>query len=458
MALDYSQFLRDKFQDDLEEADREMGQDLPLRTELKETLEYIQKEEKFQRPSVLIKMKDIFKKLNDVLAECIMFAENRPRKALIGGTSRKILPGSRPCKDYWFMIKTWRSLQSIRREMESAKSDSGEADDQEKIYPFVYYITGKEIDAKKENCHFYGNHERYHGLDEQAKKIIDSLQNGKLAIGIVGMGGSGKTILARKIFHEMRQRFQVMLWINLTEFTDPKIDTVRIEYNVTTSTRLFFSEVKKELEKYRRHGRKCMVVVDGVWHATGEIKELTGLVLRRGGEIIVISRLEGVVKGILSDQGNFYLHRMEPVSPDNCWRIFEDSIGRKLLTTSDGEPMSLEKTQVFSEMKDEIMEQCDGLPLAAKALAEVISFGLGKKDFWTDSNVRKNIILRVEADSPILTSLAHKLFLEGAGCEVENSYNSGGLRVDTYMDPRQVVKELGPFHHAELISVLNHDA
>ncbi|KAA8525211.1 hypothetical protein F0562_006925 [Nyssa sinensis] len=90
-----------------------------------------------------------------------------------------------------------------------------------------------------------------------------------------------------------------------------------------------------------------------------------------GGAIIVTSRLEEVASRMVGEQN---LVRLQPtLDAKACWSIFMDSIRRKEYLTCDN-------VSAIEKMKDDIVDTCDGLPLAAITLAEIISIRMGKRE------------------------------------------------------------------------------
>ncbi|XP_059650134.1 putative disease resistance protein RGA3 [Cornus florida] len=97
-----------------------------------------------------------------------------------------------------------------------------------------------------------------------------------------------------------------------------------------------------------------------------------GLPKEGGGAVIVTSRPEDVAINMVGEQN---LLRLQPsFDEEEIWSIFMDSVRRKEFVTSDHHP-------TLSRMKDEIVDRCDGLPLAARTLAEIISIQLGKEGY-----------------------------------------------------------------------------
>ncbi|KAK2977071.1 hypothetical protein RJ640_017595 [Escallonia rubra] len=122
-------------------------------------------------------------------------------------------------------------------------------------------------------------------------------------------------------------------------------------------------------------GKKYLIILDDVsnFHETlesgssyeEEMGEQIGSGLPKGcgGTVIVTSRDEEVGKQMV---GEVNLHKLVPLSDKVIWLIFKDSVQK------DGTelPTGLET------LKDDIVNKCGGLPLAAKMLGEIMNKNL----------------------------------------------------------------------------------
>ncbi|KAL2468759.1 Disease resistance RPP13-like protein 4 [Forsythia ovata] len=361
MADIYSEFLLDKFVNEFQEAEK-VWPNLPLLNNFKEIFNILQ-EKKF-KPQKLIDLKDDLHEINDALVEHIGLAEDRRGNGKASAT--------RTGKDLWIRYKTRRRLRSIRDKLQKIAPADLLADEEDTI-------TSEVLVIKKDNLINIDLSE-YHGLDDQKVKIENLLCEsvGNKAIGIVGMGGSGKSALARKVIFSSRVEhlFELILWIDLSKAMGSEK-----KYQCISVTKDDVEKINCELnlgglltETFLEPQKKCLVVLDGVWHAIDGFNTLIEGILDGPikGSVIVTSRLPQVVKKLLPEEKNyFYLHTMQPLSRDDCWCIFEDSIERKNFISS--------KVEILLEMKDEILDNCEGLPLAVKTLAEIISIQICKQ-------------------------------------------------------------------------------
>ncbi|KAA8525206.1 hypothetical protein F0562_006930 [Nyssa sinensis] len=120
-------------------------------------------------------------------------------------------------------------------------------------------------------------------------------------------------------------------------------------------------------------------------HASNSSNLSHGLPKGSGGAIIVTSRLKKVAHGMVGEHNLVQLY--PTLDEESCWSIFMDSVGRK-------SRMFTENIGAMKRMKEEIVDNCGGLPLAAMTLAEVISIQMSNEQrFWPDPSAYKWIEL-----------------------------------------------------------------
>ncbi|XAR66367.1 hypothetical protein NMG60_11012576 [Bertholletia excelsa] len=252
--------------------------------------------------------------------------------------------------------------------------------------PQDYRESTREVDRAK-----------VHGFKDKVKTLQWQLvtQNADdspfRAIGIVGMRGVGKTTLSQLIFchEEVKNHFLPRLWVCLSE--QPKEDedkrkvivkrmltSLGVEEGVIKSIDHGTDDGLKRLLfalRLQLTGKRYLMILDDLWNTEGKMKDFCldvaeelkcdeklayGLPKGRGGAIIVTSRTEEVVKGMVGE-GN--LKVLEPLKDDkdSIWKIFKESAeenGKKL-------------TKELDSLKERIVDKCAGLPLAAKMLGDI---------------------------------------------------------------------------------------
>ncbi|GKV48176.1 hypothetical protein SLEP1_g55003 [Rubroshorea leprosula] len=185
-------------------------------------------------------------------------------------------------------------------------------------------------------------------------------------IPIVGMGGLGKTTLARFIYNDKRLegKFDLKAWVCVSDESDiPRITRNILEY-VTEEKYDFenFSLLQEKLDS-KLSGRKFFLVLDDVWDE--QCKQWS--VLKKplmsgapGSKIIVTTRSEEVGKKMGKDDGIYCLKLLED---DACLSLFTQHALRA--NNFDGHPH-------LKDIGEELVRKCKGLPLAITTLSGLL--------------------------------------------------------------------------------------
>ncbi|KAL3347143.1 hypothetical protein AABB24_021025 [Solanum stoloniferum] len=207
------------------------------------------------------------------------------------------------------------------------------------------------------------------GLDEDLLKIKDRLivQSSRLeVVPIIGMGGIGKTTLARRVYDDslIAYHFYVRAWTNVSQEFDTReiflgilcsIDAVNDEVERNSTNEQLAERVYRSLK-----GRKYLIVLDDMWsieawqHVRRSFPDD-----HNGSRIVLTTRLVDVASCACS--GNS-LHQMRFLSVEESWTLLRDKV-----FGNGSYPPELEKIGRY------IGHQCQGLPLAVVAIGGQLS-------------------------------------------------------------------------------------
>ncbi|KAF3325261.1 disease resistance RPP13-like protein 1 [Carex littledalei] len=217
-------------------------------------------------------------------------------------------------------------------------------------------------------------------LTEEEKGVRENV----LVAAIVGMGGIGKTTLAKTIFNDPRiqEEFQLKIWVCVSK----EVKGVELlkcvireagEEPANTNER---SELVPILERLVQK-KKYLLVLDDVWE---ESRAVWDSLLRApmsggayGSRLLVTTRDERVANGMRAAK----LHRVEKLSDKDGWSL----LIKQVL------PNGIE-----SEIEDhrdigmQIVEKCDGLPLAIKSIGGVLCTKGNSRENW-QAILRSNV-------------------------------------------------------------------
>ncbi|MED6199973.1 hypothetical protein PIB30_080860 [Stylosanthes scabra] len=185
-------------------------------------------------------------------------------------------------------------------------------------------------------------------------------------LAIVGMGGVGKTTLAKLVYNDAQvtERFDMQAWVSVSrDFDIVKLAKSLLE-SVTSAATNFdnFDTLGAQLQK-NLSGKKFLFVLDDIWNA-GYV-DWTNLmhvfnVGQMGSKIIVTTRHENVVDVVRAME----TCRLEPMANEDCWTLLsKHAFGAQKCT---------ELSSNLREIGKKIAEKCGGLPLAAVALGGLL--------------------------------------------------------------------------------------
>lgn len=371
MAEDVIEFLRNKFIDGLAEVE-DQGRQLPRHRQFEEIRKLlVERDMASSTIDHMIKMKNTLYWLLAVFTDCLIFSEKHPIRRT------RFLLHFYHLFHFFFLKRTREELEKIRKELEKylgPKRGSDGADNRIQCSEIIWHSHVSEI----------------RGFYPQSSKIRDwlLLSKGFKDIAIVGIGGSGKTALARQLFHDedIQSAFSTTLWISISRKIDAGIDLKQVvedmlvELTTEDTHEKLGSCSTEELLSSLRHrllGKKYLVVFDGIWDENQDWYFRLGQALnwpdkscntqsdreQKSNEnaVIITTRLEEVAKGMVGEK---YLHSMEGIGDDKIWSVFKDAV--------DATELSAQLTEKLKKLKNEIVKRCDGFPLGAKTLAKII--------------------------------------------------------------------------------------
>ncbi|KAL5562777.1 hypothetical protein UlMin_032524, partial [Ulmus minor] len=208
------------------------------------------------------------------------------------------------------------------------------------------------------------------GRDVDKERVIELLfkpSDNLSVIPIQGMGGLGKTTLAKFVYNDegVKTKFDLKMWVCVSEDFEVRKLVGKILDSATSG---FKDKGDMSLDVLQNHlrdelkNRRFLLVLDDVWSDDRtKWNALKGLLMEgsKGSKIIVTTRKESVAE-LMGDVETYHL---EGLCWEDCWSLFVKCAFK------DGEE---KRNQKLIDMGKQIVEKCKGVPLAVTSLGRLL--------------------------------------------------------------------------------------
>ncbi|KAJ1266095.1 hypothetical protein BS78_08G125000 [Paspalum vaginatum] len=231
------------------------------------------------------------------------------------------------------------------------------------------------------------------GRDQERNMIISELtqtndQQRIKIVSVIGLGGSGKTTLAKLIFNDgniINKHFEVLLWVHVSrEFAVEKLVEKLFEsISGDKPDQLPLQRVSRTISD-KLAGKRFLAILDDVWTEDRVDWERFMVHLKSGApgsSILLTTRSRKVAEAVDST----YTYDIPFLSAEDSWKVFHQCFGISMKAL-DAE---------FLKVGTEIVNKCGGVPLAIKVIAGILH---GMKGIEEWQSIRDSNLLDVDDD------------------------------------------------------------
>ncbi|KAG8502570.1 hypothetical protein CXB51_000042 [Gossypium anomalum] len=213
------------------------------------------------------------------------------------------------------------------------------------------------------------------GLHDDIKKLVSILvdeENGCKVVSICGMGGLGKTTLAKKLYRHSHVigHFNHLAWVYVSQ----QFQKIRVWKDILSSLQILDyadremrdEELAEKLHNFMKDN-KCLVILDDIWSidAWDSLKSAFPIAMNTNSKLLLTSRNKEIVPH--EDRRGYYLHELQCLNDDESWELFQ--------RIAFSQPHSTENITdaKMKELGKKMVHQCAGLPLAIIVLGGILA-------------------------------------------------------------------------------------
>ncbi|KAJ7954230.1 Disease resistance protein [Quillaja saponaria] len=238
------------------------------------------------------------------------------------------------------------------------------------------------------------------GISEPKRHLIDYLledDSGLRVLSVAGMGGLGKTTLAKKVYEDdaVKSIFKLRAWVTISR--SYKLEEIgrkiiqqlcaAAEEPVPRGIDTMDSHQLKERIYELLRNKRFMIVFDDVWEIDHWNQLITSIPSNNfASRVMLTTRNLDVARTSHSNSGMVY--ELKPLSPNDSCILFCKKAFRENSCPSH-----------LKEISEKILERCEGLPLAIVAIGGMLATKVGRIEEW--DMVQRSLNVEIEGNQQL---------------------------------------------------------
>ncbi|KAI5409152.1 hypothetical protein KIW84_054817, partial [Lathyrus oleraceus] len=339
-------------------------------------------------------------RIEDIIDEYMIQVGQQPRdhgcasllhklKAII--SRRRIASEIQDIKSYVRGIKERSERYGFQRSLEHGPSNSTEIRNSKWHHPRLAALYMEESEVV--------------GFEEPRKRLIDWMVKGRderTVVSVVGMGGQGKTTLAKKVFDskDLVRHFDSRVWITVSQSfnVEDLLREMLIKFSKEKGdgaprdiSQMDRGSLTEQVRNYLQQ-KRYIVVFDDVWsvHFWDDI-QFAVIDNKNGSRIFITTRNRNVVVSCKKSSFTEMLE-LQPLTQEQSLELFN----KKAFKFDYDGCCPKELTAIANE----IVQKCNGLPLAIVAIGGLLS--TREKTGFEWHRFRENLSLELKKDANLI--------------------------------------------------------
>uniref|UniRef100_A0ACD5ZIK6 Uncharacterized protein n=1 Tax=Avena sativa TaxID=4498 RepID=A0ACD5ZIK6_AVESA len=265
--------------------------------------------------------------------------------------------------------RLWRRRQ-IANGMEELKVLAVEANDRRERYKIDDCISSSPgvVAVDPRMSVMYREASGLVGIDGPSEELVSLLMDSQKqlkVVSIVGLGGLGKTTLAKQVYDGIGGQFDRKAFVSVSQRPDVKSLLLGLQRKLGMEESSHAHELQEIVDcvrEYLKH-KRYFILVDDLWDQQAwDIISCAFPENSNGSRVVVTTRIDEVALWAChSDRANIY--RMKQLEEQDSRRLFVNRVFG---------PGNVCPPQ-FKEISDEILKKCGGLPLAIITIASLVA-------------------------------------------------------------------------------------
>ncbi|CAL4981874.1 unnamed protein product [Urochloa decumbens] len=353
----------------------------------------------------VMKLRDLAYNIDDLLDEVQLEVEKQKieRDNKKHGVFCCVYEKPKP-KKFQFRCKVAHMIKEIKMTYAAILKQRSNSNTIMSNLPVHHSVSSKKINRTIGELSMLGNVEeskiptRDQEKDEIMTKLLESNEGEDgLTISVVGLGGSGKTTLAKHICHDskIKEHFKCkVFWVHVSQEFDMEKLISKLFEAITQQKSDFHAKqhMLREISN-KLSGNKFLLVLDDAWHEDRNDWEQFMVHLQSGApgtRILLTTRDRKVAESVQSR----YIFDLSFLSEAESWSLFLKSSGC----------VEKELDYEFIQVGKETVNKCGGVPLAIKTLGGILCQkmeigtwrAISASDLWNVKSIKDRVFVSLK--------------------------------------------------------------